>query len=65
MKCPHCGSKLEFMVAEDISHCTIPHPESDDDIVLEVLLHCENCTHDWRTTTPLLFDTVLYPKFWG
>ena len=30
MKCPHCGNKLEFMVAEDISRFTQMGEENED-----------------------------------
>lgn len=64
MKCPHCGEKLEFMVAEDISRFT-QMGEENEDVILEVLFHCDNCTHDWRSVVSIPYDENLYPKFWG
>ena len=63
MKCPNCGSKLELVAVEDVTRFEIKDYD-DDDLAVELLFHCEECTHDWRAV--IIPDTVkLWPKFWG
>ena len=63
MKCPNCGNKLTLMAAEDVTRLTIG--SDTEDVRLEVLFNCEECTHDWRTEVDLPYDQTLYPQFWG
>lgn len=63
MKCQHCGSELEFVVAENVTR--FEKHSHNDDMVIEALLHCDNCGHDWRAILTIPHDMKLLPKFWG